>query len=101
MDLTIDQTEKQKADIEKLLAEKEQLELNNPKFENQSKQLKKLQNDFMRMKFDLAELLRKEGKKSKLNLSLKKYSDLKKHLKYGDDGESIYIKDIDDEEILY
>jgi len=64
-------------------------------------QLKKLQNEFMRMKFDLADLLRKEGKKSKLNSSLKKYPDLKKHMKYGDDEESIYIKDIDDEEILY
>jgi len=47
------------------------------------------------MKFDLAELLRKEGKKSKLNLSLKKYHDLQKHVKYGEDEESIYISDVD------
>ena len=55
----------------------------------------------MRMKFDLAELLRKEGKKSKLNSSMKKYPDLKKHVKYSDDEGSIYIKDTDDEEIIY
>jgi len=32
---------------------------------------------------------------------MKKYADLKKHVKYAEDEESIYIKDIDDEEIIY
>ena len=94
IDLTVDSSQR-------LLAEKEKLEQNNPEFENQSKQLKNLENEFMRMKFDLAELLRKEGKKSKLNLSsLSEYSDLGKHVKYGS-GENIFIKDIDGREIIY
>jgi len=95
IDLTVDSSER-------LLAEKEQLELNNPKFENQSKQLKNLENEFMRMKFDLAELIRKEGKNSKLDSSsLSKYPDIEKHVKFSDDEESIYIKDNDGGEIVY
>jgi len=94
MDLTVDNSER-------LLAEKEKLELDNPMLENQSKQLRNLENEFMRMKFDLAELLRKEGKNSKLNSSsLSKYPNLEKHVKYGN-GENIFIKDIDGDEIIY
>ena len=56
----------------------------------------------MRMKFDLAELLRKEGKNSKLDSStLNVYPDLEKHVKYGESNDDIYIKDIDGKEILY
>ena len=95
IDLTVDSSER-------LLVEKEKLELDNPNFENQSKQLKNLQNEFMRMKFDVAELLRKEGKTSKLNSSsLRKYPDIEKHMKFSDDEESIYIKDHDGGEIVY
>lgn len=43
IDLTVDNSER-------LMVEKEKLELNNPDFENQSKQLKNLERDFMRMK---------------------------------------------------
>jgi len=70
--------------------------------EDNEKKIKNLENEFLRMKFDLAELLRKEGKKSKLNSStLSKYPNLEKHVKYGKDKESIYIKDSDGGEIIY
>jgi len=91
IDLTVDSSER-------LLVEKEKLELNNPKFDNQSKQLKNLENEFMRMKFDLAELLSREEKKSR-PFSLTEYPDLRKHVKYGENG-SILIKDIDKGEII-
>jgi len=95
IDLTVDSSER-------LLAEKEKLELSNPKFENQSKQLKNLENEFMRMKFDLAELLRKEGKNSKLDSSsLSNYPDIEKHVKFSDDEERIYVKDTDGREIVF
>jgi len=95
IDLTVDSSER-------LLAEKEALEKNNPIVESQTKQLRNLENEFMRMKFDLAELLRKEGKNSKLNSSsLNKYPDLQKHVRYGEDENSIYIKDNDGKEIIY
>jgi len=95
IDLLVDNSEKQKAEIRKL-------ELNNSQIEIQSKELKNLQNEFMRMKFDLAELLRKEGTKSKLNSSsLSKYPVLEKHVKYSEDEENIYIKDNDGGEIIY
>jgi len=93
IDLLVDNSEKQKAEIRKL-------ELNNSQTEIQSKQLKNLQNDFLRMKFDLAELLRKEGKKSKLNSSIKKYSELQKYVKFDDTSDSVFIKDVDDSEIV-
>jgi len=97
--LTVSDDERIRLENEKL--RKEKSKLNGPEFKNQSKQLEKLEKEFMKMKFDLAELLRKEGKKSKLNsLSLSKYPDLKKHVKYGD-KDSIYIKDSDGGEIIY
>jgi len=97
-DLTIYDENRTLTELERVKQVKDKLALS---VDDNEKKIKNLENEFMRMKFDLAELLRKEGKKSKLNSSLKKYSDLKKHVKYGDDEESIYIKDIDDEEILY
>jgi len=94
IDLTVDSSER-------LLAEKEALEQNNSTFENQTKQLKNLENEFMRMKFDLAELLRKEGKNSKLNSSsFNAYPDLEKHVKYDVDSDSILVRDVDDSEII-
>jgi len=40
-------------------------------------------------------------KNSKLNSSsLRKYPDLEKHVKYGDDPDSILIKDVDNSEII-
>jgi len=95
VDLTVDNSER-------LLAEKKQLELDNPKFENQSIQLKNLENEFMRMKFDLAELLHKERKNSKLDSSLlTKYPDLKKHVKFDNDPDFMLVKDIDNSEIIF
>jgi len=94
-DLTVD-------DSERIKVEKEKLELNNSQIEIQSKQLKDLQNEFLRMKFDLAELLSKERKNSKLNSSsLSKYPDLERHVRYGEDEDSIYIRDTDGGEIIY
>ena len=52
----------------------------------------------MRMKFDLAELLSREEKKSR-PFSLTEYPDLIKHVKYGENG-SILIKDINNGEII-
>jgi len=64
------------------------------------KEFKNLENEFMKMKFDLAELLPKEGKKSKLNFEQNNYSEISKHVKYGD-GEDIYVKDLDGGEIVF
>jgi len=87
--LTVSDDERIRLENEKL--RKEKSKLSGSEFKNQSKQLEKLEKEFMKMKFDLAELLRKEGKKSKLNSSsLSKYPDLKKHVKYGDKEEIIY-----------
>jgi len=93
MDLTVDSSER-------LLAEKEKLELDNPKFENQSKQLKNLENEMMRMKFDLAELLQNAGKNSQLSSNFSGYPIIHKHVKFGEDEEGVYIKDNDGGEIV-
>ena len=89
IDLTVDSSER-------LLAEKEALEQNNPVIENQSRQLMTLENEFMRMKFDIAELLRNSGK----NSNFSNYPTIQKYVKYGD-GENIYIKDNDGSELIY
>jgi len=95
--LTVSDDERIRLENEKLKKEK----LSDSEFKSQSKQFENLEKEFMKMKFDLAELLRKEGKKSKLNSSsLSKYPDLKKHVKYGD-KDNIYIKDTDGGEIIY
>ena len=53
------------------------------------------------MKFDIVELLRKEGKNSKLNSSsLSKYTDIEKHVKYDVDLDLTIIRDIDNSEIV-
>lgn len=94
VDLTVDSSER-------LLIEKEALEQNNPLLENQSIQLRNLENEFMRMKFDLAELIRKETKNSKLDSSsLSKYPTIQKHVKFDDNSDFMIIKDTDDSEIL-
>lgn len=68
--------------------------------EDSEKRIKNLENDFMRMKFDLAELLRKEGMKSKLSSSLKDYPNIQKHVNFGEDEDIIHIKDSDGSEII-
>ena len=82
------------------ISEKEKLGLDNLKFENQSRQLKNLENEFMRMKFDLVELLHKEEKNSKLYYNQNKYYTITKYVKYSD-SEIIYVKDLDGGEIIY
>jgi len=94
IDLTIDNSER-------LLAEKEELEINNLSSESQSKQLKNLETQFMRMKFDIAELLQDAGKNSQLGSSLSKYPAIQNHVKFGMEKNSIYIKDNANNEIIY
>ena len=80
--------------------EKEKLEQNHSQIDMQSKEIQNLQNEFLRMKFDIAELLRISGKRSELNSNLSQYPTIQKHVKFDNNSDSVLVKDIDDSEII-
>jgi len=63
--------------------------------------LKNLEDEMMRIKFDIAELLRNTGKKSELNSNLSKYHAIQKHVKFAEDGDRIYIKNTDGGDLVF
>lgn len=64
--------------------------------------IKNLEDEMMRMKFDLADLLRMMRVDSKFDPAIldERYATLKKHLRFDDDVESVYIKNNDSEILL-